>query len=79
MSEDSIIDSIKAIIIRLAPYYVGHGGSIEFVSYDASVGQVQVRLLGACAGCGMSGITLKYGLEKELKKELPEVKEVLAV
>lgn len=79
MLENSLIASIQTIIIRLAPNYVGHGGNIEFVDYNLGTGQVQVRLTGACAECGMSGITLQYGLLKELKKELPEVKEVIVV
>jgi Fe-S cluster biogenesis protein NfuA len=40
---------------------------------------VKVRLKGACAGCPMSQKTLKMGIERELKKEVPEVKEVVSV
>jgi Fe-S cluster biogenesis protein NfuA len=42
-------------------------------------GVVKVRLKGACAGCPMSQITLKMGVEAYLKKEIPEVKAVEAV
>jgi Fe-S cluster biogenesis protein NfuA len=38
-----------------------------------------VKLVGACAGCPMSKMTLKNGIEKILKQEIPEVKEVVAV
>jgi Fe-S cluster biogenesis protein NfuA len=40
---------------------------------------VKVKLTGACAGCPMSTMTLKMGIEQILKKEIPEVKRVVAV
>ena len=42
-------------------------------------GVVKVRLTGACGGCPMSQMTLKMGIEKALKQEVPELKEVVAV
>ena len=42
-------------------------------------GTVKVKLLGACRGCPMSQMTLKMGIEKYLKKEVPGVREVVAV
>jgi Fe-S cluster biogenesis protein NfuA len=50
------------------------GGDVEFVAIEEGV--VKVRLKGACAGCPMSQMTLKQGIEKLLKKEIPEVKSV---
>jgi Fe-S cluster biogenesis protein NfuA len=47
------------------------GGDVELV--DVQEGVVTVRLQGACAGCPMSQMTLKNGIEKILKKEIPEV------
>jgi len=41
-------------------------------------GVVKVRLTGACSGCPMSQLTLKMGIERHLKKEVPEVTEVVA-
>jgi Fe-S cluster biogenesis protein NfuA len=40
---------------------------------------VKVKLLGACGHCPMSTMTLKMGIEKRLKEQVPDVKEVLAV
>jgi Fe-S cluster biogenesis protein NfuA len=40
---------------------------------------VKVRLTGACVGCPMSSATLKMGIERFLKKEIPEIKEVIAI
>jgi Fe-S cluster biogenesis protein NfuA len=53
------------------------GGSVELVSVEDSV--VKVRLTGACHGCPMSQMTLKAGIERIIKQEVPEIKEVLAV
>ena len=39
----------------------------------------KIKLTGACAGCPMSTLTLKMGIEQVLKQEIPEVKEVVAV
>jgi len=53
------------------------GGNVELI--DVSDGTVKVKLTGACAGCPMSTLTLKMGIEQVLKQEIPEVKEVVAV
>jgi len=53
------------------------GGDIELVSIESGV--VKVRLKGACAGCPMSQMTLANFVERELKKEAPEIKRVEAV
>lgn len=55
------------------------GGDVELVDVDEETGQVKVRLTGACGGCPMSQLTLKMGIESELKKQIPEVKEVVSV
>ena len=53
------------------------GGDIELV--DVKEGIVSVRLQGACSGCPMSMLTLKNGVERILKEDVPEVKEVISV
>ncbi len=54
------------------------GGDVELVEVTSD-GVVKVRLTGACRGCPMSQMTLKIGIEKAIKQEVPEVKEVVAV
>jgi Fe-S cluster biogenesis protein NfuA len=54
------------------------GGDVELVDVDEN-GLVKVRLKGACGGCAMAMVTLKMGIERALKKEIPEVTEVVAV
>ena len=53
------------------------GGDVELV--DIEDGVVKVRLLGHCAGCPMSQMTLKMGIESYLKKKVPGVKSVESV
>ncbi len=54
------------------------GGSIELVDVTND-GVVKVRLTGACGCCPMSQMTLKMGVERMIKKDVPQVKEVVAV
>lgn len=64
---DQILDTIR-------PALIADGGNVELV--DVSDHTVKLRLQGACAGCPMSQMTLKMGIERELKKHLPDVKVV---
>jgi|TARA_B100002003_G_scaffold121716_1_gene112340 Fe-S cluster biogenesis protein NfuA len=53
------------------------GGDVELVGIND--GTVQVKLTGACGSCPMSTMTLKMGIERFLKQEIPEIKGVVAV
>ena len=70
-------DKVEAVLNKIRPGLVADGGNVELVNVDK--GTVKVRLTGACAGCPMSTMTLKMGIEQILKREIPEVKEVVAV
>ncbi len=65
------------LIEQIRPMLQQDGGDVELV--DIVDGIVKVRLTGACAGCAMSHITLKGGIEKLLKNEIPGVKSVESV
>ena len=71
-------DRVQNVINQIRPNLQADGGDVELVDV-AEDGVVKVRLTGACRGCPMSQMTLKMGIEKFLKKEVPEVKEVLSV
>ncbi len=60
-------------------YLQADGGDVEIVDIDVDQGIVKLKLTGACGGCPMSQMTLKMGIEKILKQQVPEVKEVIAV
>jgi Fe-S cluster biogenesis protein NfuA len=70
-------EKVKEVLDKVRPYLVRDGGNVELVAVED--GTVKVKLVGACAGCAMSQLTLKNGIEKLLKQEIPEVKEVVAV
>ena len=67
-------EKIKETIDKIRPMLQSDGGDVEFVSFEDGV--VKVRLKGACAGCPMSQMTIKNGIEQLLKKAIPEVKSV---
>ena len=70
-------EQVEAILNEIRPALQADGGDVELVGVND--GMVSLRLTGACAGCPMSTITLKMGIERILKEKLPEVKEVVAV
>ena len=74
---DTTEDKVRKIIDDLRPNLQADGGDIEFLGVDKGV--VKVRLKGACAGCPMSTMTVKWGVENLLKKKIPEVARVDAV
>lgn len=69
-------DKVEAVLDKIRPGLVADGGNVELV--DVNDGVVTVRLLGACAGCPMSSMTLKNGIEQILRREIPEIKAVIA-
>jgi len=71
-------EKIEAALNKIRPALIADGGNVELVDVDAS-GVVKVKLTGACGGCPMSQMTLKMGIERILKKEIPEIKEVIAL
>jgi Fe-S cluster biogenesis protein NfuA len=76
--DDDMKENIQKAINQIRPNLQADGGDVELVDVTDD-GIVKVKLLGACRGCPMSQMTLKMGIEKYLKKEVPEVKEVVAV
>jgi Fe-S cluster biogenesis protein NfuA len=70
-------EQVEQALDKIRPSLRADGGDVEFV--DIEDGVVKVKLTGACGGCPMSQMTLKMGIERLLKKEIPEVKEVVAV
>ncbi len=70
-------EKVQAAIDKIRPMLKADGGDVELV--DIIDGIVQVRLQGACSGCPMSQMTLKNGIERIIKQEVPEVKAVESV
>jgi Fe-S cluster biogenesis protein NfuA len=71
-------EKIEAALNKIRPSLKMDGGDVELVDVGTD-GVVKVKLTGACGGCPMSQMTLKMGIERILKKEVPGVKEVVAL
>ena len=70
-------EKVEHVLEQIRPSLRADGGDVELV--DVKDGIVSLRLKGACAGCPMSTMTLKNGIERVLKAEISGVKEVVAV
>lgn len=71
--EKRVTDTIEMV----RPYLVADGGDIQFVELTDDM-VVKVQLLGACGSCPYSLQTLKNGVEQAVKKQIPEIKEVIS-
>ncbi len=71
-------ERVQAAIEKIRPMLKADGGDVQLVDVSDD-GVVQVRLKGACSGCPMSQMTLKNGIERIIKQEVPEVKTVKSV
>ena len=70
-------EEIETALDKVRPMLKADGGDVELV--DVKSGVVRLRLKGACGGCPMAAITLKDGIERALKEEVPGIKQVVAV
>lgn len=73
--ESQVKEVLKSVEIALKL----HAGGIELVSCNEETGEVAVRLLGTCAGCGLAEMTLKEGVEAALVRAIPTIRSVRAV
>lgn len=70
-------EKVEKALDKIRPMLQRDGGNVELVAVEGDV--VKVKLTGACRGCPMSQMTLKGGVERVIKQEIPEVTEVVAV
>jgi Fe-S cluster biogenesis protein NfuA len=70
-------EKVEAAIAELRPHLQADGGDIEIV--DVSNSTVKVKLTGACSGCPMAAMTMREGVERIIKKHVPDVTEVIAI
>lgn len=71
-------EQVRSALENVRPSLQADGGDVEFVSVSDD-GIVALKLTGACGSCPMSQMTLKLGIEKYLKKEIPEINSVVNV
>ncbi|MBA7560669.1 MAG: NifU family protein [Dehalococcoidia bacterium] len=70
-------EKVEQALAKIKPALQADGGDVELV--DVEDGVVKVKLTGACASCPVATVTLKQGIERILKEQIAEVKEVVAV
>ena len=70
-------EKIENALDKIRPALRADGGDVELV--DVKDGVATVRLTGACGSCPMSTMTLKMGVERVIREEVPEIKELIAV
>lgn len=70
-------EKVAAALEQVRPTLLADGGDVQLI--DVKDGVVKLKLTGACYGCPMASMTLKNGIERVLKEQVPEVKEVVAV
>jgi Fe-S cluster biogenesis protein NfuA len=66
---------VRAAMLDVQAYARSHGGEIHLVGVS-NEGDVTIKLTGACNGCPMSGLTLKHGIEEQLKTLVPGVRKI---
>ena len=76
MKTDDLRSKVQDLIeTMINPAVAGHGGFVELI--DVQDSRVYLQMGGGCQGCGMSDVTLKAGIERLIKEEIPEVEEVV--
>ena len=76
--ENTLKERVETALEKIKPALQADGGNVELIEVTPE-GIVKVKLTGACYGCPMSQMTLKMGIGRTLKKEVPEVKDVVEV
>jgi Fe-S cluster biogenesis protein NfuA len=75
--ENTMLDKVNTVLETIRPMLIADGGNVDLVSVEDGI--VKLKLKGACGSCPMSQMTLRMGIERELKRQIPEVTQVLAV
>ena len=71
-------ERVEKALDKVRPMLAADGGNVELVEVTAE-GVVKLRLKGSCGCCPMASLTLKNGIEKILRQDVPEIKEVVAL
>lgn len=72
-------EKVEKSLEKIRQMLAAHGGDVELVEVDEEKGIVKIALKGACGGCPGAQMTLKAVVEKTLKEDVAEIKQVIAV
>lgn len=73
----TVTERVEKVLEKIRPYIQSDGGDISLVAVHEDTGVVEVSLHGACGSCPSSTATLKGGVERMIRQEVPEIKEVV--
>jgi Fe-S cluster biogenesis protein NfuA len=71
-ASDTLFARVEQVINQIRPVVQADGGDVELVGVTEA-GVVRIRLLGACIGCPSSSITLKMGVERNIREMVPGI------
>ncbi len=71
-------EEVEQALNKIRPMLMADGGNVDLIEVTDD-GIVKLKLTGTCGCCPMSQMTLKNGIEKILKQEVPQIKEVIAI
>jgi len=71
-----LFGAVKAAMEDVQAYARSHGGEIKLLGVTDD-GDVKIKFIGACHGCPMSALTLKHGIEEQLKILVPGVRKIV--
>jgi Fe-S cluster biogenesis protein NfuA len=78
LSKNDLLNKVEEALNTIRPYLEADGGNVRLVDISDDM-IVKLEMLGNCGSCPMSAMTLKAGVEESIKKEVPEIKGVIAV
>jgi len=73
-----LFPQVKQAMVDVQAYARSHGGEIQLLGVSEE-GDVKIKFSGACRGCPMSGLTLKHGIESQLRELVPGVKKIIQI
>jgi len=70
---------VEKALDKVRPALRADGGDARVAAVDEGIGRVEIEMLGACGGCPLSQLDFSYAIESLIRREVPEVREILAV
>jgi Fe-S cluster biogenesis protein NfuA len=77
--QEDMRSRVEAALAKVRPAMQADGGDARVVACDEEEGTVSIQMIGACSGCPLSQLDFVYAIETFIRREVPEVKEILAV
>lgn len=76
MQTHPLYEKIQGALDKIRPYLEADGGNVEIVKITPD-NDLYLSLLGACKSCNMSAMTFKAGIEEAIRRDVPEIKNIV--